>query len=222
MSSLIGSVIGGIGGFFLGGPAGAVTGAQIGGGIGANIERREVAGDQMAFQRFMSDTAHRREVADLRGAGLNPILSGTGGYGATTPPGSMAMLSNPFEGASSAYGQMAQAFRTEAETMPHQELRNKLDAEINQMASNIALNNAQQQRVLEEARIAAVEAGIAERVAHIRTKAELASWFQAFNEATNAGEISSGKAGEILKWLERIMPLFRGTDVLRAPIRRYP
>lgn len=38
----------------------------------------------------MASTAHQREIRDLALAGLNPILSGTGGMGSATPGASMA------------------------------------------------------------------------------------------------------------------------------------
>ncbi len=62
-----------------------LAGSVVGGLFG-----RSQAKKQMRFQERMSSTAHQREAEDLEAAGLNRILSVTGGPGASAPGGAMA------------------------------------------------------------------------------------------------------------------------------------
>jgi hypothetical protein len=69
--------------------------ADAGGGLLTSAFNVHETRQNRRFQREMSNTAHQREVEDLRKAGLNPILSANGGSGAGTPGGSVPQMEAP-------------------------------------------------------------------------------------------------------------------------------
>lgn len=106
------------------GSAIAAGGSLLGGILGqkgqadANKANKKLTREQMAFQERMSNTAHQRQITDLRKAGLNPILSATSG--ASTPGGANAQMGNEQAqnalNASSAGQMLAQIQNVKAQT----------------------------------------------------------------------------------------------------------
>jgi hypothetical protein len=84
MSNILGSVIG-AGASLLGGIMGNRSREES--AAAANAASAQSAAQQMQFQREMSNTSYQRAVADLKAAGINPMLAAMKG-GATTPGGS--------------------------------------------------------------------------------------------------------------------------------------
>jgi predicted ribosome quality control (RQC) complex YloA/Tae2 family protein len=82
----------------------AVAAAALGyiGGERRNAASAKAAQKQMDFQREMSNTSYQRQIADLKAAGINPMLVSRLG-GASTPAGSMPQFENIGASAASAY-----------------------------------------------------------------------------------------------------------------------
>lgn len=115
--SLIGSLAGGLFDMF--------------GASDQNATQERVAKEQMDFQERMSNTAHTREVADLKNAGLNPILSAKLG-GASSPAGAMPNIVNTMSGMANSARDVAgkmQANALAGQQVENAKLQNDLLAE---------------------------------------------------------------------------------------------
>ena len=89
---------------------GQIAGAVAGSLISAKMSQRS-ADKQMAFQADMSGTAYQRAMADMKKAGLNPILAGKLGP-ASTPSGAMANIPDFGQTFNTAYSAQTQRMQT--------------------------------------------------------------------------------------------------------------
>lgn len=171
--SILGGLLGGAGSLFGGMMSNS---ANANATAATNATQMQLAQMQMDFQERMSNTAYQRATADMRAAGINPMLAATMG-GASTPMGAQASLTAPhFENAAAGAAASAQQAAIAA-SQPIVNEKTKADTEQSK-ASAVALDaqsikdTAQANSAAEQAKLMADQRAKLNGVDTDKTRAE--------------------------------------------------
>ena len=196
-------------------PAAVAAAATYFGQQETNRTNKEIADNQMAFQRDMSGSSYQRAVADMRAAGLNPMLAYSQG-GASTPTGATAQMQNSLGAAATSAGQAANVAadillkREQAGAAGSQE-------DLNRANMNLALVQAANQAVQlpGHQRFADQVASLINQNNALAAQSTANALYRNYEmpEAKAVGRLYEGNKGAYIKGAERLSPVVRDVGI---------